>query len=97
LWRGLCITKEEGFRTLIALGDSMLVIKAMIDQANPRGNKLSTLISRIIQILSHFDQVSFYHIKRELNGEADHWTKVASSLSSGLLIKNGVSYLSPIP
>jgi ribonuclease HI len=37
LWRGLIIAKEEGIRTLIALGDSMLVIKAMMDQASPRG------------------------------------------------------------
>jgi hypothetical protein len=32
LLQGLIIAKEEGIRTLIELGDFMLVIKEMIDQ-----------------------------------------------------------------
>jgi hypothetical protein len=35
-------------------------------------NALSTLISRINKALSNFDKISFFHIKRELNGNVNH-------------------------
>jgi hypothetical protein len=47
LWRGLSIAKKEGIKTIIVLGDSMLVIKAMIDLANPGGSKLNSIIYQI--------------------------------------------------
>jgi hypothetical protein len=68
----------------------MLVIKAMIDLANPGGSKLNSIIYQIKWTLPQFVHVLFYHIKREMNGEVEHWAKVASSLSPVVLNKNGV-------
>jgi len=47
LWCGIIIAKEEGIKTLTMLGDSMLVIRAVKDQANLGGSKLSSLIHGI--------------------------------------------------
>jgi hypothetical protein len=67
LWCGLLITKENGLGTLSIFGDSLLIIKEVITQSNPGGNKLQDIVSRIKQVLTHFDQVSLFHIKRNLN------------------------------
>jgi ribonuclease HI len=37
LWCGIVIVKEEGIKSLTVLGDSMLVIRVVMDQANLRG------------------------------------------------------------
>jgi ribonuclease HI len=97
LWKGLDIKKEEGLKTLIILGDSMLVMRAMVGNSEPGRNALTILILRIHKILESFDEVTLFHIKRELNGIVDQWVKVASYLSLGSCIKSGVCGLTPIP
>jgi hypothetical protein len=63
LWMVLCITKEEGFKKKLVLGDSMMIIRAMINQVMPGSNSLISLIRRIKIIVSWFDNISFFHIK----------------------------------
>jgi ribonuclease HI len=63
LSKGLDITKEEGLKTLIILGDSILVIRAMVGSLDPGSNALSVLISRIQKMFVIFDKVTFFHIK----------------------------------
>jgi hypothetical protein len=82
---------------MIVFGESTLIIKEMVDLGSPGGNKFNSIISPIKQILSYFEQVLFYHIKREMNGEVDHWEKVASYLGPIILNKNGVLIYSLIP
>jgi ribonuclease HI len=39
LWCGLIIAKDEGIKSLIVFGDSLLVIRVVKEQGNPRGRK----------------------------------------------------------
>lgn len=97
LWCGLVIAKEEGIRTLTVPGDSMLAIRAMKNQVNPWGSKISSPIRGIKRIIPYFNEITFYHIKRELNGEANYWAKAASSMILCSIIKNGVLSFTLIP
>jgi hypothetical protein len=74
--------------SLLVFGNSMLIIKVMIVVSSPVGNKLKSIAYRINCVLSHLKKVSFYHIKRALNGEAYHWDNIVSSLSLGSLVTN---------
>jgi hypothetical protein len=60
LWKGLDIEKEGGLKTLIILGDSMLVIRAMVGNSELGRNALTILISRIHNFLARFDKVAFF-------------------------------------
>jgi ribonuclease HI len=72
LWKGLDINKGEGLKSIIILGDSMLVIKAMRSSDDPTNKDLSTLIVIIHKSLGYFENINFFHISRELNGIANH-------------------------
>jgi hypothetical protein len=41
------------------------------------------------RLLSQFDKVSLFHIRRALNKEADAWEKLVTSMSQGALCKMG--------
>jgi hypothetical protein len=62
LWKGLDISKGEGLKYNIVLGDSMLVIKSMRNSTNPTKNALSTLIITINKSLRSFEKIMFYHV-----------------------------------
>jgi hypothetical protein len=66
----------------------MLVIKAMLAQSNPMGNKLKNLISIIKRWLPPTGKVSFLHIRRDLNPKANQWAKIVVDLNPGILLKN---------
>jgi len=53
-------------------------------------NALNVLISRILNVLLGFEEVSLYHVKREFNAKGDYWAKLASHLISCTYIKNGL-------
>jgi hypothetical protein len=72
---GLSIAKEENIRALLVFGDSMIIIKAMVGKSTPKGSKLKNIISIIKQKISYFVRFSFFHIKKDLNEEVDHWAK----------------------
>jgi hypothetical protein len=59
----------------------MLVIISMIVQSNPIGSKFINLISRIKHELVSFDKITIFHIKRDLNFEADCWANFVLELS----------------
>jgi len=67
----------------------MLVIKEMINKSNLEGYKLKTIISKIKEEVVLFKRVTFFHIKRDLNEEVDHWAKFTSELSLELRLKLG--------
>jgi hypothetical protein len=86
---GLCIAKEAGIKKLIVMGDLMIIIRSIVTHVAPESYALSSLILRNKNLISSFDYISFFHIKREFNGHANHWAKVVSSLSLGTLLING--------
>jgi ribonuclease HI len=64
---GLTLAKEKNVRALSILGDSMIIIKIMIEKSNLDGHKLKNFIVRIKQKAISFAKASYYHIKRDLN------------------------------
>jgi len=84
----ISIIKGESIKFLMILGDLMLVIKAMLAQSNPMGNKLKNLISIIKRWLPPTGKVSFLHIRRDLNPKANQWAKIVVDLNPGILLKN---------
>jgi hypothetical protein len=84
--RCLVFSKDEGIKTLAVLGDSMLIIRVVKDQTNPRWIKMSSLTWAIKRATIYFDKIYLYHFKRELNDAVDYWAKVASSLSPSSII-----------
>jgi len=90
LWREISIEKYEEKKKMIAFGDSFLVIKIRISLASPGIIKLKLVVSQIKKILFHFEQICFYHTKREVNEEADHWENLVTTLDRGVLDKNGI-------
>jgi hypothetical protein len=55
--------------------DLMVIIKTMIGKSNYEGYKLKSVITRIKYETSSFGRAFFFHTRRDLNKEADQWTK----------------------
>jgi len=72
--------KRRRFKTNLVMGDLIMIIRVMVNQAMSGSNALSSLIQRKKSMVSGFDSISFFHIKREINGQVDYWAKVATSL-----------------
>jgi ribonuclease HI len=97
LWEGIKFAKAMGIRKLTILGDSMLVIRAIIKQNIIGNNIFIGVISHSLALLVEFENYNVFHIKREFNIEVDHWEKVGSNLEEGEMLINGAKGRSPIP
>jgi len=62
LLHGLILVKEANIRTLIVFGDSMMVVKAMLDKSFTLGNKLVHIVARLQKEVKS-SKIPFYHIK----------------------------------
>jgi hypothetical protein len=82
---------------LIIIGDSRVIIKALVHQTTPKDNKLASIFARINKAVQLMARVSYYHVLRELNNHVDHLENEASSLAQGVLVKNGGLSFSFIP
>ena len=63
--------QELGAETVHCLLDSELVVKQMNQEYKVRDEHLAKLFVRIWNLRQHFQNVSFEHIRREKNKEAD--------------------------
>jgi len=82
LWLGLSLAKEMGIQNILALGDSMFIICAMETRKEVGNNSLNSFNSRIRSLVTRFEEVSFLHVKCELNNRVDHWKKNCLSFNS---------------
>lgn len=96
IWEGIRIAIGMGIQNHSILGDSMMVIRTLIKR-NVTGN--SVFLSVMSRSLALLDGTNFklFHVKRELNHEADRWAKFGTSLAEGELIVNGVKEWLPLP
>ena len=89
LWKGLSIAKNQRKTELIVMGDSRIVIQAIVEKALPNHMHLRQLIKKI-QILAHyFHKIDFYHILHTHNKEADLDVNVGTTLNFDSLLING--------
>lgn len=71
LIEGLNHAKEDRFTCLSVCMDSELIVKQMKGQYRVRDEKLKPLYKQAKDLSSFFDKITFTHIKRHLNKEAD--------------------------
>jgi ribonuclease HI len=94
LFEGIRLAQSMGIQSLIICGDSMMVIRVIIKGYIVGGNVYSGVMSQSLALLKNFDECSLYHIKRDLNFEADKRAKEGSRLGIGEIIINGEKRLS---
>jgi ribonuclease HI len=95
LWEGVHIARDRNIANIVILGDSMMVVRAVIKRAQMENNAFNCIISHILSLLVEFDKVKIYHIKRELNSQAYYWAKFGVNMDEGLIDISGVWGSSP--
>lgn len=68
---GLKECLKRGFRKITVYGDSKLIIKQMNEEWNVKSDKLKPLYESAKKIENKMELVSFQHLRRFLNKEAD--------------------------
>jgi ribonuclease HI len=92
LWAGLRLAKDMGILKLSILGDSMLVIRALIKRNIVGNNIFIGIMSHTLALLSEFEEYSLYHIKHEHNS-CDRWAKEGTSHNSSRFESDGLMKL----
>jgi len=86
LFMGTKIIKKRGIQNPIILGDSAIIIQAMIQTKSPSNEFMSRIIKRIRRNLEDSGSVTFKHILRLHNQQADFHANQAVEM-------NGFFYL----
>jgi ribonuclease HI len=68
---GLTLARELGARTVTVRSDSQLLVHQLTGRYRVKTPHLQPLHRRVRNLVASFDRVSFEHVGRELNGEAD--------------------------
>lgn len=72
LLMGTRMIKKRGIQNPIILGDSTIIIEAMVRNKNPSNEFMSRIIERIRRNLEGSGNVTFKHVLRIHNHQADH-------------------------
>lgn len=89
LLQGLKTLKELNIREATVIGDSQIIISAMISKSPPANLKLARMIFRIKALESDFQKLNYYHVLRAHNKEVDSEANKAALLSTGVKLKEG--------
>ena len=76
----LIFAHEKGLLCLQIFGDSMLVINWLNNAQRCHNIQLTPILEDVAQLKSIFHLITFRHIYRERNVEADHCSKEAAGL-----------------
>jgi ribonuclease HI len=95
LLKGIQLAQTQQIRDLNALGDSKTIIRLMVHGTDPRDLSLKRIIDRI-RVDSQDIKITFYHIMREHNKEADKMANEAIGKTPGTLGVEGVETLAPL-
>jgi ribonuclease HI len=71
LW-GMKVAAERGISSLIAVGDSNLVIKQVMGLHQCRSAELTVLLRKVKELEAKFELVQYVHVTRDFNASADH-------------------------
>lgn len=97
LFLGLTLAQKKGIKIIQALRDSMIIIRHMIYATRDKNTTLNQIIKRYHGLLPSFDLVSFYHILKINNQEADKQANHACQLREERCILNEVKSMTKIP
>lgn len=87
LWAVLKTAQRKNVLRIQLYGDSKMVIDWANGKSQIKAPQLQYVLSEIKDVLTSFVSVSFTHIYRELNEEADILSKMALALQPGVLIE----------
>jgi hypothetical protein len=62
LWQGLCQASKHGIQNLIIVGDSRLIIRAIIHCSKNQSAKLNNLLDKIRLLLRSFTSYKLFHV-----------------------------------
>lgn len=68
---GLTLARELGAQAVTVRSDSQLLVNQLTGRYRVKTPHLQPLHRRVRNLVAGFDRVSFEHVGRELNGEAD--------------------------
>eukprot|EP00253_Pinus_taeda_P009858 PITA_09858 len=97
LWQGLTLALKRNIQSLTVFGDSRLIIQAMNSSSNQLQIHLGRILKKIRLMLAKFQKISFFHILRQLNSQADSEANLGSARSQRTLSVNFEESLCIIP
>jgi ribonuclease HI len=89
LWQGLIQAIIHSIQDLVIIGDSRIVIKALIHQSKLKNEKLNNLLKKIQLLLGNFQSYKLYHVLGNLNEKADAEVNKGVLLTAGTMQLNG--------
>jgi len=92
LLKACLITREKGVKEFQAFGDSEILIKKLNVEDLFNNASLNKLLGRLKRIIQEFISFKFYHILRNLNGEADQMANKGCPLLKGQLFINDENF-----
>jgi ribonuclease HI len=87
-YMGLKLAQDLRIQTLTVLGDSEIVIKELRGMPRSAKSPLQSISSAINSLKKKFVCLSFFHILRKQNTEADKMAKAAKTLEQSSLLIN---------
>jgi ribonuclease HI len=97
LWQGLNQAINNSIQELVIIGDSRIVIKALIHHSKLQNAKLNNLLDKIQLLLGKFRSFKIYHVLRNLNERADVEANKGALLTAGTLQLNGTTSKADMP
>ena len=90
LWQGVKQLQKEGVEEVMVFGDSRLVIQAMNGDGSGKNEGTARLINRIKTKARWFKKITFHHILRELNAQADKVANKSIMIGQNELVVNSI-------
>jgi hypothetical protein len=81
----------------VIIGDSRLIIQALILHNTVKQTKLQHLLEKILLLLKRLRAFQLFHILCNLNKQADEEENIGATLSKGEIQINGISSRLAIP
>ena len=82
------IAKKIGLKEIQIFGDLEVLIKLLNSDSQFNNPSLDNILQRIRNFLKDFEKVSYFHILRELNKQADYLANKACLLPLGSFSSN---------
>jgi ribonuclease HI len=83
LFAGISLARSHMVSKLLIFNDSMLIIRAIINNKNIGGNFLFGTLLHSISLLKDFEYFLLFHVKHDLNNDAEKLAKERSRLAKG--------------
>jgi ribonuclease HI len=90
LWQGLTQALILNIHDLLILGDSRIIIQALIQCTRVTNAKLQHTLDKIQLLLGQFQTFQLYHVLWGNNAQADEEANTGARLEKGRMLLNGV-------